>query len=60
MRYCQWQGAAGKCMHISIDPSWPTLGMHLQIRLKVKKTEEDIEAERRRADLLASLNSFYE
>ena len=37
-----------------------TLGMHLQIRLKVDKTEEDIEAERRRADLLASLNSFYE
>ena len=36
------------------------VGMHLQIRLKVEKTEEDVEAERRRADLLASLNSFYE
>ena len=32
----------------------------MQINLKVKKTAEDIEAERRRADLLMSLNAFYE
>jgi hypothetical protein len=31
-----------------------------QIQLKVEKTKEDLEAERRRADLLASLNSFYD
>ena len=32
----------------------------LQISLKVKKTAEDLEAERRRADLLMSLNAIYE
>ena len=40
--------------------SFANLGVFSQIQLRVEKTEEDIEAERRRADLLASLNSFYE
>ena len=31
-----------------------------QIKLRVEKTKEDLEAERKRADLLASLNSFYD
>jgi hypothetical protein len=35
-------------------------GVFMQIRLKVEKTQEDIEAEHRRADLLASLNAFYD
>lgn len=32
----------------------------VQIRLKIDKTKEDIEAERKRKDLLASLNEMYE
>jgi len=32
----------------------------VQINLEGKKTVDDIEAERRRADLLMSLNAFYE
>lgn len=32
----------------------------VQIRLKIDKTKEDIEAEQKRRDLLASLNEMYE
>ncbi|CAL5224956.1 g7727 [Coccomyxa viridis] len=46
--------------HLAEDGEQYSVISGKKINLKVKKTAEDIEAERRRADLLMSLNAFYE